>query len=201
MAPRALSDAAWITICQAAGLIPDSDARAEMAAILFVEYPHMAYHRAHVAKQNRLAKRMLRDLTVGMAQYDTLLLDHHRYYLDRLRGRAITNLFGYEALRRANAGRRDSQREWLISRLCGIWLYNFGASDLTVTNPALGGPPRGRLIKFLLAAMRQVIPRRKLPSAETLRDLIKRERQARENAKQYRLFLQQRAKGVLESEI
>jgi hypothetical protein len=195
MAPRALTDAAWIAICEATRLLPDADTRAEMSAVLFLEYPHMAYNRERIATEYRLAKRMLHQLDVIAEEADELLMEHHRFYLDRLRGRALAYIFGCEARRRANAGRRDSQREFLISRLCGIWLYNFGAPDLTVTVPPLGGPPRGPLIKFLLVAMSQIMPRRELPSAEALRDLIDRERRARENAKQLGLNLRRRIMG------
>ena len=59
-----------------------------------------------------------------------------------------------QAIRRANKGHRNPQREWLISRLCGIWLDNFHAERLTVT---VGGQPGGPLINFLLAAMRQIM--------------------------------------------
>jgi hypothetical protein len=92
------------------------------------------------------------------------------------------------AFRRANAGRRNPQRAWLVSRLCAIWIWDFGG-HLSVTTPPLGGPPRGALIDFLLAAMSQVIPGHDLPSPDTLRDQIKRERKDRENARQLGLFL------------
>lgn len=57
----ALTDEAWDEICKAglrhkARLTPDADARAEMAAILFVEFPTQAYDRKTVAADLRRSK-------------------------------------------------------------------------------------------------------------------------------------------------
>ena len=89
-------------------------------------------------------------------------IKHERdlYYIERLRRRALALVIASEAIRRANKGRSNAQREWLISRLCGIWLDNFHADALTVTVPGSGGPPGGPLINFLLAAMRLIMPKR-----------------------------------------
>jgi hypothetical protein len=45
--------------------------------------------------------------------------------------------------------------------------------------------------------MRQIVPHDKLPKAHAWRDLIDRERRARENARQLRLDLRRRSNEVL----
>jgi hypothetical protein len=207
VAPRALSDAAWIEICQAAKLMPDADARAEMSACLFVEYQGMVYDRKCVEATLRRSKRMLKLINSLAALYqdmpaprgDAIKIKHQRdlYYLDRLRQRALSHILGCQALRRANHGQSDSQYEWLISRLCGIWLTNFNGQHLGVSRPSKGGKPCGPVIRFLLAAVRQIIPPRLLPDPETLKKAIERERAERENARQLGLQLKQRRNGGL----
>jgi hypothetical protein len=206
-AKRALSDAAWIEICEAARLLPDPDARAELSAVLFAEYPNMVYDRKRVAAWYAWAKKALRHCNAlaelyadNAAPRGGIRTEADLWGLKLLHRTASARFFGCQAMRRANAGRRDTQREFLISRLCGIWLDHFNGRDLTVSVPALGGPPRGPLIEFLFAAMRQVIPRKELPSREALPDMIRRERQERENAKQLRLQLEWRRNGVLKRE-
>jgi len=82
-----------------------------------------------------------------------------------------------------NAGRKSLQREWLYHRLCGLWLDHFDG-ELKVSVPPSGGPPGGRLIAFMLAALRQIVSADALPSSETVRDAIDRERRERENLRQ-----------------
>lgn len=192
---HALSNHAWLAICEAAGLIPDADARAEIDACLFVEYPAFAYHRTRVATTLRRSLAMLRHYKVLAALYgeieprpDDITTERDLYYLKMLHQRALAHVLACRAIRRANRGRKNAQHEFLISRLSGIWLNNFNGPDLTVTVPGKGGPPRGPLIAFLIATMRQIMPSA-LPSPETLRDTIDRERKERENAKQLRLQL------------
>ena len=91
-------------------------------------------------------------------------------------------LFASAILRR-NAGRKSFQREWLYHRLCGLWLDHFDG-ELKVSVPPSGGPPGGRLIAFMLAALRQIVSADALPSSETVRDAIDRERRERENLRQ-----------------
>ena len=67
-----------------------------------------------------------------------------------------------------------------------MWLYDFHA-PLKYRIPPLGGPPRGPLISFILAAAALVMPM--VPSPETVRDAIDRERKEHENARQLGLFL------------
>jgi hypothetical protein len=221
MAPRALSDAAWIAIdaaAKAAKLSPDAEARTELARVLFEEYPAFAYDRERVAAALRQSERMLKRLNAFAEAYwwtwlPDLPSDQFRailagradafipgnvkterdlWCMKMLRRRPEATWHACRAIGRANRRRRNPQREFLISRLCGIWLNNFGAQYLTVTVPALGGEPRGPLIEFLLAALREIMPRRELPDRETLRDLIDREREGRDNVRQLRLQLVQR---------
>jgi hypothetical protein len=198
----ALTNAAWIAICKAAKLLPDPETRAELSACLFAEYPAFAYDRKRVAatlKRSMAAlehcKALAKLYQQVPARPDDIMRERDFFYIERLHRRALAHVLACRAIRRANAGRRDPQREWLISRLCGVWLDNFGAPDLTVTVPPLGGAPRGPLIEFLLAAMRPIMPRRELPSRASLPRMIMREREERENAKQLRLELRERIMG------
>jgi hypothetical protein len=194
----ALTDAAWIEICEAARLIPDADARAQMSALLFGEYPAFAYDRKRVLADLRRAKRMLTRLAAFEADYrtrftgDDIKTEADLWWIGMLRRRPEAMWLACRATRRANPRRKSMQREWLYHRLCGIWLDCFHGRDLTVSVPSTGGAPRGPLIKFMLAAMKQVMPRRALPKPESVRDAIYRERDERENARQLRLELEQR---------
>ena len=192
----ALTDGGWLEICEAAaGLIPDADARGELSACLFVEYPALAYDRKTVAATLRRSTACLKYCNRLAALYreveprpDNIMTERDLYFIKILYRRALAHMLACKAIRRANAKRKDSQREWLVSRLCGIWLNNFNAPDLTVTVPPTGGPPRGPLIAFLITTMRQIMPSA-VPSPATLRDTIDRERKERENAKQLKLQL------------
>jgi hypothetical protein len=211
--PRDLIERAWIEICEAARLLPDADARAEMSACLFVEYPGMGYDRERVATALRRSERMLKHLKTSAEQYrqawlpdftvdqldvvvtgramavvDDVRTARDLWCIAMLHRRAEATWLAACALRRANRGHHDSQREWLISRLCGIWLENFNGQHLGVSRPSRGGKPGGPLIRFLTAAMRQIMPL--LPDAETLADAIERERAERQNARQLRLKLE-----------
>jgi hypothetical protein len=213
----ALSDEAWAKIRKAAGLTRDAEARAALATLLFEEYPAFAYDRARWATAYQRSERMLKyiaelaelyrqawlpDLPVD--QFQAILAGHASalktdvrteadlYWFKLLWRRPEHVWLGARAIRRANKGQKNQQREWLYHRLCGIWLDNFHANNLTVTIPPWGGPPEGPLIEFMLAAMRQIIPHSELPSTESLRRAIDRERKERANAAQLRLDLQQR---------
>jgi len=93
------------------------------------------------------------------------------------------------AVRRAHARRANVQHEWLYDKLCIVWLHDFHA-PLTYSVPPRGGPPRGPLIAFILAAAGLVMS--EPPSPETVRDAIDRERKEREIARQLGLFLKER---------
>jgi hypothetical protein len=193
-----LSDETWAEICAAAArhnppLSPDPQGRAEMLACLIGEYPNLAYDRERVAVTLRLWGPVLRHIEALAKLYqrvpvrpDDIMQERDLFYLDRLHRHALSQVLGCRALRRANRGKRDSRQEWLVSRLCGIWLIEFGAPDLGFTIPPLGGEPGGPLIDFLRAAMRQVMPTP--PSPYTLRRAIERERDDREGAKQLRFY-------------
>jgi hypothetical protein len=201
--PRTLSARAWIEICEAARLIPDADARAEMSAILFVEYPGMNFDRAHVrdmhdralkigkqaAKLAMLIRAQMNKRRRVPAAEDDALWRNLCCVNVVLRSTRL-HVLGYRAIRRAYRGRKDARQEWLVSQLCGIWLDHFHAPGLTYSVPSRGGPPHGPLIAFLQAAMRRVL--HVTPNAETLRDAIDRERVERENARQLRFELERR---------
>jgi hypothetical protein len=77
---------------------------------------------------------------------------------------------------RANARHADSQRDWLVHRLCEVWLDHFQAPPPEGQPARLPPPGRARtpLVKFILAAMRQIRPRLTLPRPDTVRDNIAR---------------------------
>jgi hypothetical protein len=184
----ALSDQAWAEICAAGGLTPDAEARAALAAVLFDEYPAFAYDRVRVATAYRRAARMLKHLNnfaanhrAQFAQADDIMTERDLFYIERLRRRALSVWLAARAIRRANKGKRNVQHEWMCHRLCTVWLDYFHAPGLSITH---GGP----LVRFMLAALRQVIPQEKLPKPETVRAGIKRERDERDNAAQLYLF-------------
>jgi hypothetical protein len=114
-----------------------------------------------------------------------------------LRRRTEATWLGARAIRRANAGRKSVQREWLYHRLCTAWLDHFHAPDLRYSRPAKGGEPYGPLIAFMIAAIRQIMPE-DAPSAETVRDAIDRERRERDNVKQLTLPLWERERRMVD---
>jgi hypothetical protein len=217
VAAGALSDQAWAKICAAAGRPADTDieARAALAALLFDEYPAFAYDRERIKGLLLQSERMLKhldafaelyrqtwlpDLPADQFQailtgYASALTDvkteSNLWCLKLLRQRPLAYWLAARAIRRANRGHKNVQREWLYHRLCGIWLDYF-QGELTVTVPPWGGPPEGPLIEFMRAAMQQIIPRKELPSPENLRYAVDRERKERASVAQMRLDLQQR---------
>jgi hypothetical protein len=208
MMPGALDDQAWADICAAAAKhVPDAEARAEMSACLFVEYSAMAAvvsDRAHVKDMHDRAQKIGKQAATLAASIRQQMAARRRVPAEDddplwrdLRHALVVfqsarnQVLGYRAILRANARRKNAQREWLISRLCGIWLDHFHAPKLAYSRKR-GGPPSGPLIRFMLAAMRQIMPR--LPSPETIADAIDRERADRKRAKQMRKKLEQRAR-------
>jgi hypothetical protein len=208
----ALSDEAWAKICKAAGRPPDAEARAALTSLLLDEYPAFAYDRKRVEAALLRSKRMLKRLAAFEADYrvqfpsDVWKTDRHYENKRNIAIKTERDLSSLEvlrrrveavwlvacAIRRANKGQGDQQREWLYHRLCGIWLDHFHGETLTVTVPPWGGPPEGPLIEFVLAAMRQIMPRRQLPkSTESVRYAIERERKERDRAAQLWLDLRQ----------
>jgi hypothetical protein len=191
-----LTDRAWADICAAAKpFTPSGEARSVLEAILFDELPAFAYDGKAVANAKALAARMLKQLGRFEADYRTRFPDTtvrteaDLWYVGMLRRRPLAVWLWASAIRRAHGKRRNVQHEWLYHRLCSVWLENFGAPDLTnYSVPPLGGPPRGPLIAFILAAW----PSDKLPSPETVRDAVEREREGREAAKQLTLQLRKR---------
>jgi hypothetical protein len=197
----ALSDQTWAEFCKAAGRTPDAEARAMLSAVLFEEYPAFAYHRERVARARKRSERMLKHLDAFAELYRQAWLPHlpvdefqailngraspfvddvktarDLWYIAGLRRRPLSMWLAARAIQRANQGKRNTQHEWLCHRLCTIWLDYFHANGLSITR---GGP----LIRFMLAAMRQIMPQ-EMPSPETVRDGIKRERVERDNAAQ-----------------
>jgi hypothetical protein len=194
---------------------PASSARAAVSAILFEEYPAFAYDREHIAQARERSRRMLKllaelaelyrqtylpDLPVdelkailtGRAQpwiVDDLKTERDLRGIALLRRRPEALWLVACAIRRAHAHKKSVQWEWLIHRLCGVWLDCFHG-ELTFTVPPLGGAPRGPAIEFLRAAISQVEPE---PSPATVRDGMRRERAERENARQMALDLRRRS--------
>jgi hypothetical protein len=193
----ALSDQAWADICAAAEHTPDAETRAVLSVILFEEYPAFHYDRKRLAEAYRRSERMLKHLDAFTADYcaefapadnaatavtNTVRITPDLWAIEGLRKQALALWLYARAIRRANKGRKSVQREWLYHRLCTVWLDHFHAPRLKYSRPARGGDPYDPLIAFMLAAMRQIVP--KLPDPETVADAIDRERIERENAKQ-----------------
>jgi hypothetical protein len=193
-----LTDSAWADIVAAAApFTPDGEARAVLSAILFEEYPAFSYDRVGVAKAKRRAARMLKALGQFEADYSTQFPDADELrtkldlsWLGLLRRRPEAVWLAASAIARANRGKQSVQREFLYHRLCGAWLDHFGATVLAFSRPPRGWPPYGPLIGFIMAAVRHVANR--LPLAETVSNVIKRERRDRESARQLSFDLRQR---------
>ena len=174
----ALSDEAWADIRAAGGLMPDVEARPALAALLFAEYPAFAYRRAEVEADLRRSKRMLKHLDAFEKDYrarftaDDVRTEADLWCIKVLQRRPLAVWQRACAIRRANKGKMSVQHEWLYHRLCGIWLDHFHAPGLSVTR---GGP----LSRFILAAMREIMPPEELPKPDTVHDGIKRERDER----------------------
>ena len=190
-----VSDEAWAEICAAAGRTPDAEARATLSKILFDEYPAYFYDRERVARARKRAERMLKHLgafaedhRAQFTRIDDIKTERDLFYIQRLQWRAGAVWGAARAIQRE----KNNQRKQLYHRLCDVWLDHFGARALSYSVPSLGGPPRGPLIAFMLAAMRQIMPEDALPSPETVRDAIDRERRERESAKQLRFDWSQR---------
>jgi hypothetical protein len=207
----ALSDEAWARICVAAERTPDAGTRERLSEVLFKEYPVFAYDRERVVAALRRSERMLVHLGAFAEFYRQAWLSHLSedevdvifagrasafiddkdksierdcWSIAKLRQRAEAAWLTARAVRRAHRGHRNVQQEWLYNQLCTAWLWDFRAPELTYSVPSWGGPPYGPLIKFLLAAIREVVKEEQLPSPYALRDAILRERDERENARQ-----------------
>jgi len=202
----ALSDEAWARICAAAERTADAGTRERLSTILFEEYPVFHYDRERVARAFKNSTRMLKCLAAFETAYQTefTLVDEAAcadavtntvrvtpdlWAIEGLRKQALGLWLYARAIRRANARRANAQHEWLYDKLCIVWLYDFHA-PLNYRVPPLGGPPYGPLISFILAAAALVMPM--VPSPETVRDAIDRERKEHENARQLGLFLADR---------
>jgi hypothetical protein len=190
-----LSDEAWADICAAARRTPGVEARAALSAILFDEYPAFAYNRQHVAETLKRSQRMLKHLGAFLADYraqfptdDDVRTEPDLWCIEALRRRAEAAWLAAHAIRRAHAGHKNVQREWLYYRLCSVWIDYFDGA-LVYSRPSRGGPPHGPLINFMLAAIRQVVSEDDLPGSETVRNAIDDERRGRERMQQLILRL------------
>jgi hypothetical protein len=194
---------------------PASSARAAVSAILFEEYPAFTYDREHIAQARERSRRMLKllaefaelyrqthlpDLPVDELQtiltgraspwvVDDLKTERDLHGIALLWRRVEAVWLFACAIRRAHAHKKSVQWEWLIHRLCGVWLDCFHG-ELTFTVPPLGGAPRGPAIEFLRAAISQVEPE---PSPATVRDGMLRERAEREHTRRLVLELRRRS--------
>ena len=207
----ALSDEAWAKICAAAEHTPDAGTRGRLSTILFEEYPAFHYDREGVERALKRSTRMLKNLDKFAADYcaafaptdqaaradavtNTVRITPDLWAIEGLQKQVLGLWWYARVIRRANARRASVQREWLYHRLCTIWLDHFHTPKLTYNRPARGGDPYGPLIDFILAAMRQIVP--KLPDPETVADAIDRERIERENAKQLSFYFWERRKRM-----
>jgi hypothetical protein len=191
-----VSDQGWADTCAAAGRTPGDEVRAELAAVLFDEYPAFAYDRKRALAARNRAERMLKNLAAFAADHqaqfpraDEIKTERDRFYIERLRRRAeavwlIARKF--KRLRSKTKGARGRrvhaqhvQREMLYTGLCAIWLYRFGMPELSYSRPTGGGAPSGPLIRFMLACMRQIMPGDALPRPDTVAHAIERERAER----------------------
>jgi len=213
-----LPEQVWADICAAAeraGLAPEPEARPVLSLILFKQYPAFVYDRERVKTALRETEQMLKYLAAFAELYRQrwwpelpenefkVILDgraepfissnkkteHDLWSIARLRRRPLGLWARCRVIRNANARKANVQREWLISRLCGVWLDHFNGQHLGVNRPSQGGKPYGPLIDYLLVAMRVVIPDSALPDPETLDDAITRESKERESARQLKLKL------------
>src|SRR5262245_27472749 len=101
-----MSDQAWAGICAAAGCTPGAEARAELSAVLFDEYPVFRYDPVGVQAAKIRAERMLKHLDAFAADHAVQFLpaspeaiqgsrdaakayeiktERDRFYIDRLR--------------------------------------------------------------------------------------------------------------------
>jgi hypothetical protein len=218
MSALGLTDAAWADICAAAEPhVPDAEARGLLAKALFEDYPGFTYNRERAKADIARAERMLAGLAVLEADHREQFpieawkpdqdYEVWRYFNSRkevglrcieyLRGQAENVLVGLRVVQGANIARRNEQRASLYAWLCGIWLDHFGGA---LVYDRHGGEffdkPGGPLVGFILAAMRQVMPKDALPSHEAIRDNIDRNRHEYEVARREGQRQRERAAGV-----
>jgi hypothetical protein len=197
-------------------LTSDVGTRERLSVVLFEQYPVFHYDSEQVAAVLHKSERMLSTLDkfaglywqafwpeLSADQFEVILsgladavaagkpdAQFGFWCVTRLRRQVLRELLGARAIRRANRGQGDPQFEWLCNQLCTTWLWDFHAPDLAYWVPSLGGPPRGALIAFMLAAIGEVVTKEEeLPSVYALRDAIVRERVERENSRQFGLFM------------
>jgi len=221
-----LPEQVWADICAAAGragLTPEPETRPVLTLILLKRYPAFVYDRERVDTALHETELMLKRLATFAELYwrrwwpelpenefEAILdgraepfvsgnkkTEYDLWSIARLRRRPLGLLARCRVLRSANARKANTQRVWLIGRLCDVWLDHFNGQHLGVSRPSQGGKPYGPLIDYLLAAMRAVIPEHALPDPETLDDAITRECKERENVRQLRFEFDQKAHGGL----
>lgn len=188
---RTLTTTAWRKICAAAGRkpVPEHEARATLEYLLFVEYPAFAYDPVRVANDRRRAKRMLKRLDAFAADHraqftnaEYIKTERDRFYIDRLRRRALSVWEGAEAQKNANTGQKNVQREGLYHGLCEAWLDYFQGPERPPVRAELPSPRsamRTPLVNYILAAMSLVMPKGELPDPDTVRGIIDDKRKAR----------------------
>jgi hypothetical protein len=201
--PSALTKTAWAKICDAAGRRPkaEAEARAMLSAVLFEEYPACAHDREGAARDRERSERMVEHLDAFAELYRQWRLPH--LSVDEFQARITRRAFPVVANKRenpalyrigmvrllaespgdaawskqiANIKNADSQREWLVHRLCEVWLDHFQGPPPEGQPERLPPPGRARtpLVNFILAAMREIRPQLTLPRPDTVRDIIKR---------------------------
>jgi hypothetical protein len=203
--PSALSNAAWAKICAAAERRPKAEAesRAMLSAVLFDEYPVFRYDREHVVGDRERGKQMLEHLDAFAELYrqrwlpsltddefeaiiltlkaspfvaDDVRTEAHLWWLSRLRLHALALRDHAHRKQLSNTKNADSQRDWLVHRLCEVWLDHFQDPPPEGQPARLPpvGPARTPLVNFIGACMRRVMSGRALPLPDTVRSNINR---------------------------
>jgi len=115
------------------------------------------------------------------ARYHRLKRQRDLLALEPLQKWAKAVIEAYDMRLRARQARRDPAREWLFGRLFEIWTNSFGGK-LAVTTPPGGGPPRGPLVRFVLAVLTPLTPtlwEHDLPTPHAIRKLARQEQRRR----------------------
>jgi hypothetical protein len=187
---KTLTTTAWRRVCRAAERkpVPEAEARASLARLLFVEYPAFTYDPVRAAEDRKRAKRMLKRLDAFAADHraqfkntDDIKTERDRFYIERLRRRALSLRDGAIDRKDANTGQKNRQREALYLGLCEMWLDYFQGPERPPVRAQLPppGPQRTPLVNFILTAMSLVMPKGELPDPDTVRGIIDRKYKAR----------------------
>ena len=93
------------------------------------------------------------------AQHRRSEIERDLFYVEGLAAASGGVLLVATASRVPMTGRERAAREWLYHRLCELWLDHFQAAPPGFRRSACCARP---LVNFILAAMRQIMPRRRV---------------------------------------